>query len=116
MRRFVYPTQGEAVAAVETINARARAVFAAQGYTVRPTGEVVGKAAGHDDPQGVTTTWDVPRQRLDGKWTIVHPEAHPSASFVVSPGVSLVDFLVAGLPGSIEDEAEGWWPVLPVEA
>lgn len=116
MRFLVYDTAPPAEAAVATINDRARVVFAAQGYTVREDGAVVGKAAGRDDPEGLTTTWDIPRQRQDGKWVVAHPEAHPSAGFMVSPTTTLVEYLTAGLGGAVEDESPAWWPPATPEA
>lgn len=43
-------------------------------YTVQ-NGEIVGKRNGVEDFSAQRTTrWDVPTQRLDGKWIISHPE------------------------------------------
>lgn len=110
MRFLIYDTATEAQSAVTTIDNRARAVFAAQGYTVREDGAVVGKSEGCDDPDGLTTTWDVPRQRLDGKWAVAHPEQHPSAAFQVAPGLPLASYLVTSIDTAVEDESPAWWP------
>lgn len=110
MRYLVFDTQAEAAAAVATIDERARQVFSSQGYTVRPDGAVLGKAGGRDDPDAPTLTWDVPRERADGRWVIAHPEAHPSALFVVAPGVTLAAHLTHGIVAPVEVETGDWWP------
>lgn len=109
MRWLVFDTAAEAAAAVATIDARARLVFAENGYTVRSDGAVLGRAAGRDDPAAPTLTWDVPRPRADGRWAVLHPEAHPAGGIPHGTG-TLAEHLAAGLGGTIETEAPGWWP------
>lgn len=121
IRLLVGPTEpvvslaeAEALDAVASIDARARIIFAARGYTITAEGDIVGKRAsdGEDVPTSVTSTWDIPRQRADGKWCVVHPEAHPSAEVQVGPSITVVDFVMTGLEDSAIDEMlHDWWPV-----
>jgi hypothetical protein len=113
MRYLVLDTEAEALDAVAYIDARARIVFAARGYTIAADGSIVGKRAsdGVDVPEAVTTTWDVPRQRpADGRWVVCHPEAHPSADVLVGPEMTVADFVMEGLDVTIEEALTNWWP------
>lgn len=112
-RHLVFLSQVEAQAAVELIDERGRACFAAAGYTITPDGAIVGKRDGVDDPTGVTSTWDVPRQRLDGRWVVTHPEEHPMQDYVLPSGDTVLAYVMAEPldAATIEDEAPGWWPV-----
>lgn len=115
VRYLVHATEAEALASAAAIDRRARAVFLAQGYTLRDDGAVIGKVLGVDNPAGVTVTWDVPRQRLtDGAWILEHPETHPSAGFLVSPGVTVLQFVTQDvLAVPVEDADPSWFPVPP---
>lgn len=113
MRYLVFDTEAEATAAVASIDDKARIVFAARGYTVTEDGAIVGKRAsdGEDVPTSITTTWDVPRQRLGGKWCVAHPESHPSGSVEVSPGVTVEMFVMSDIGSPvIEDYTADWFP------
>lgn len=110
MRYFVFDTQAAAQAAVDLIDERGRQIYANAGYTINESGDVVGKCNGVDNPQGVTTTWDVPRQRMDGKWVFAHPEAGAMAGYEVAPGVFVRDYVVAGINDPIETGSPDWWP------
>jgi len=110
MRYLVYDTEQAAQTDVVNIDTVARAVFAAQGYSIREDGAVIGKRDGEDDPAGVTTTWDVPRQRMDGKWVVAHPEGHPSAAFQ-TPSGTVLELVMAGITAPAETGAPEWWPL-----
>lgn len=112
MRFLIFDTEAEAHAAVASIDSRARIIFAARGYTITAEGAIVGKRAsdGEDVLESVTTTWDVPRQRLDGKWCVAHPEGHPSAYVEVAPGLFVVDYVMNGLDVAIDEMLTDWWP------
>jgi hypothetical protein len=112
MRYLVLDTEAEALDAVASIDGHARIVFASRGYTITAEGAIVGKRAsdGEDVPTAVTTTWDVPRQRADGKWCVAHPESHPSASVEIAPGITVADFVMEGIEANIDEMLTGWWP------
>lgn len=112
IRYYVLDTEQEAADLVAHIDARARLVFAAQGYTITEDGAVVSRRAsdGADVPGAVTTTWDVPRQRVDGKWCVQHPETHASAQFDIGGGVTVLQFVTTGLSAAIETADPSWWP------
>lgn len=114
MRYLIFDTEVEATAAVASIDGHARIVFSWRGYTITAEGAIVGKRAsdGEDVPTAITTTWDVPRQRADGKWCVAHPESHPSGSVEVSPGVTVAMFVMSDVGSPvIEDYAADWFPV-----
>ena len=51
------------------------------GYQLTNDGEVIGLNRGLSAPDAqATSSWDIPTQRLDGKWVLLHPKYHPSAS------------------------------------
>lgn len=77
------------------------------GYLIAEDGGIIGKRQGVSDPLSQeTTTWDIPRQRLDGKWVVRHPKHHPSAQNEENLA------LLLGQLGDItvEQEQENWWP------
>lgn len=122
-RYYVFPDQASAGACVEAINARARVVYRMQGYRVdASTGDVIGQRLSDGAPMpdaARTQTWDVPRQRLDGKWVVRHCEAVPGATFVLRPTaippLTVADFVGQDVGASVLVEVEGasWWPVPP---
>lgn len=123
-RYYVFASQAEAQACVERINARARAVYRLQGYQVATdTGAIIGQRVsdGLAMPEAARTlTWDVPRQRADGKWVVRHCEAVPGATFVVQP-TAIPPLNVAACVSqdiaasvAVEVEGAGWWPAPPV--
>ena len=109
-RYLVYDDQAAAQDDLDIINARGRECYAAAGWTIRADGAVVGQRAGIDDPGGVTVTWDVVRQRADGKWVIAHPEGHPFADYDLGGGVTVLSYTMAGIAAPAEEEAAEWWP------
>lgn len=110
-RYLVYPTQAEAQAAVDAIDARARVLFRAAGYAIDAQGAVIGKRDGADDPSGVTTTWDISRQRADGAWIVAHPEARAANDAEVRPGVTRADYVMQDLGSPVieADPHDGTW-------
>jgi len=51
------------------------------GCDIDENGGILGKRQGVSAFQSQPTTfWDIPRQRADGKWIVLHPKYHPSAS------------------------------------
>lgn len=115
-RYYVFATQAQAEACVDRINARARTIYAAQGYAVDAvTGAVTGKRAsdGALMPNAVkTSTWDVPRQRWDGKWVVRHAETCPGNAFVIDVAGTTVGQFVGqdAVTTTVETEAPSWWP------
>lgn len=122
-RCYVFATQAEAVACVERINVRARVVYRLQGYEIdRATGAIIGKCAADGTSMwnaARTLTWDIPRQRLDGKWVVRHCEAVPGATFVLkpldSPPLNVAAYVAQDIAVTVtvEVENEDWWPAPP---
>ena len=123
-RYYVFATQAEAQACVDRINMRARGVYAAQGYQIdTASGDIVGQNAATGAPMpdaARTTTWDVPRLRIDGKWVVRHCEAVPGATFVLQPTaippLTVAAFVSQDISAAATVEIEGasWWPAPPV--
>lgn len=113
MPRFlVFASQAEAQAAVDAIDESGRAIYAARGYAISEGGSIVCRrlsdGASVPESQGIDT-WDVPRQRLDGKWIISHPENHNSGSILIN-GVPASDVVMTGVtPDSIEEFSLAWF-------
>jgi len=58
-----------------------------------------------------TTAWDIPKQRLDGAWIVLHPENHPSSQDTLPNGQKMVDFTMQGVTySSIEEWTPTWFP------
>lgn len=79
MQRFlVFDAEAEALAIERAIYDFGAQVALAAGYNVSADG-ISGQSSGQTraDAQK-TSAWDTPRQRLDGKWIVAHPETHPS--------------------------------------
>jgi|GEM_PF-3410168 len=121
-RYYVFPNQASAQACVDGIDTRARTVYAAQGYGVDDQGAIIGKRAsdGAAMPDAARTlTWDVPRQRSDGKWVVRHCEAVPGATFVLQPTaippLTVAAFVAQGIPATVTVEVAdaSWWPAPP---
>lgn len=115
-RFYVFASQAEAQTAIDQIDTRARQIYAAQGYTVEADGSVVGKRAsdGADMPTAARTeTWDVPLQRLDGKWVVHHVETCPGHDFVIDQnGTTVAQFVGQDVASQlIEIYDLSWWPV-----
>lgn len=122
-RYYVFATQAQAQDCIDRIDARARVVYAAQGYTIDADGSIVGKRAsdGIAMPDAARTeTWDIPRQRLDGKWIVAHCEAVPGATFVLKPTavppLTVAAFVAQDIPATVTVEVENvsWWPSPPL--
>ena len=119
---YVFATQAEAQACVDRINVRARSVYGAQGYQLDAGGAIIGKnaATGASMPDATkTATWDIPRQRADGKWVVRHCEAVPGNTFVLDP-TQVPPFTVAAFVAqdiaagvSVEVEDVSWWSTPP---
>lgn len=118
-RFYVFDDQAAAQACVDGIDARARTIYAAQGYAVDGDGNIIGKRVsdGADAPTAARTeTWDLPRRRLDGKWVVRHCETVPGAEFVINPGgspeVTVAAFVAQDIDAAtaVEVEADSWWP------
>lgn len=121
-RCYVFQDRASAQDCVDRINMRARIVYAAQGYQLDGDGAVIGKnsATGASAPEAArTTTWDVPRQRLDGEWVVRHCEAVPGATFVLTPTalppLTVAAFVAQDIEASVTVEVEdaSWWPAPP---
>jgi hypothetical protein len=73
-----FPTKSEADLCLAAINHIAAIYWQEEGYTViqTPNGPaLVGKnaATGEDNPEALTTTWDVVRESPDGTWYFTDP-------------------------------------------
>lgn len=121
-RFYVFPDQASAQACVDGIDARARQIYAAQGYQVDAAGTIIGKRAsdGVDQPDAARTeTWDTPRQRQDGRWVVHHCETVPGSSFVLDataiPPLTVAAYVAQdiGAAVAVEVEAASWWPLPP---
>lgn len=66
MRFLVFNSQGQANAAQNKIWAILEPAYIKRGY--------VKNDQGVRDETGETVRWSVPRERLDGKWVMPHPE------------------------------------------
>ena len=122
-RYYVFETQAQAQACAGRIWGRLKAACVAQGYSLDPvTGAIIGKdIAGRDVPDALTSSWDIPRQRRDGRWVVRHAAAVPGRSFVLAPlatppltlGAILdADDLAASV--TVESDDASWWPVPPL--
>lgn len=110
-RYLIFDDQFAAMDACDLIDERGRPLYAAAGYEIRADGAVIGKdGEGDSDPRGVLEHWAVPRQRADGKWVIAHPEQNPMRDYVVGPGLTVLDVIMAGLAAPAEEWAAEWWP------
>lgn len=120
MTRFlVSSTLDGAKALVAKIDDNGRLLYAARGYTVDKYGAIVGRnaATGLEDTKAQrTVTWAAPRQRLDGKWVVLHPENHVSSQMAIdAKKTTAVSAIMDGVvPESIEtDPEDGTWFVIP---
>lgn len=115
MRYYVFDTQAAAQSAIDSIDARARTIYQAQGYAVDENGAVIGHRAfdGVPMPDACrTTTFDIPLQRLDGKWIARHIENSAAPDFVVDPatGLTVGEFCTQGLTLRVETDDGTWFP------
>lgn len=123
-RYYVFGSQAEAQACVDRIDARARVVYRLQGYQVDDaTGDIISQRVsdGVSMPDAARTkTWDIPRQRLDGKWVVRHCEAVPGATFVLkplaTPPLTVAAYVSQDIAATVTVEVEdaAWWPAPPV--
>jgi len=79
MRYLVFDSEAEARATERVIFRRGAILAQSVGYHLDEAGAIVGERDGEPDPLGLTTVWDDPRLRADGKWVILHPEHHSAA-------------------------------------
>jgi hypothetical protein len=59
---------------------------------------VVDREKGFSDPRTMTSTWAIPRQRMDGKWAFPAPEPDVVAKITV--------------PHTVEDKQDDWFPAV----
>ena len=77
------------------------------GCEIDESGGIVGKKQGVSSPNSQSTTsWDNPRQRADGKWIILHPKYHPSASDVSA--LASLESLLGEI--TVEPFQSDWFP------
>lgn len=110
MDYFVYETEQEAADAEALIFQRGTAIAAEVGHVI--DNGVVGKTGSIDRPDAARTgAWCPPRQRLDGKWVVAHPQHHPRADDVVdADGRTYAAIVTEGLAAPVETESADWWP------
>ena len=111
-RCFVFDTRLAARRAIAKLDERMRALFDLRGYTVTAEG-IVGKRVSDqmDAPAALTRTWDVERQRLDGKWVVRHPEEYPLRFRTATDRDADLQTVVQDrLADPIEEETPEWWP------
>ena len=117
-RYYVFATQAQAQACVDGIDARAREVYAAKGFTQdEATGGYISRDTDGDNiPGAVTVTFAQPRQRMDGRWVVPHCEVAPYAAEPVSPTLTVAGYVAQGIAAdtSIETVDAAWWPPSPV--
>ena len=113
MQYLIFDTKDQAVQAERAIYNVGVVLAKAEGYTVDAAG-IAGKSSGVDNAAAAkTAAWDVPRQRLDGKWIVLHPIHHPAATD--ANGAALLAQLgpaLSDVPVELEDPS--WWPEVTV--
>jgi len=108
---LVFDTETEAQTANQTVFDTALPIYRLQGYDADAQG-LIGKKNGVVNPSGGrTTAWDIPRQRLDGKWIVVDPATHPAAQTILPDGQKALDIMNAALGTVIRevDPQDGTW-------
>jgi hypothetical protein len=119
MRFLVANDQAAAQAINDAIEVRGRELFSQFGYGVDEQGDIIGKRVsdGVLQPSAQrTTAWDVPRQRLDGKWIISHPENQAKSTTIVDQqGTLASEYVMQDLAGTVieSDPENGTWFPLP---
>jgi hypothetical protein len=111
MRYFVFDSRVAARFLIRKINERMLTLFAARGYTVTANG-IVGKWVSDqtDNPTDLTTTWTEERQRLDGKWVVLHPEKHPLRFRTAADrDGDIAELIRDRVSDFIEEEQPGWF-------
>ncbi len=110
MDYLVYDNVVAAQADAKLIFQRGAAIATQRGFEVDASG-ITGKRDGQDAADAEkTTAWDVPRQRLDGKWVVLHPKHHPMAQTELAPGTTYLAYAMHGITASEDAEAPTWWP------
>ena len=107
MRYLVFESEEAALSAEGAIFGYGAWLAQEEGYVVDVSG-IKGKRLGETDHSApVIDRWDIPEERSDGKWVVIHPEKHPAAS---DPAMleSLID-LLSGFVSFAEEEAADWW-------
>lgn len=103
---LVFDTQEAAQGVSDAIYVFGASYAVGQGYSVDGSGIVGRNPDGTSKPSAErTTAWDIPRQRLDGKWIVLHPKYHPAAADP-SAAVGLAN-LLSGI--TVEAETEAWF-------
>lgn len=112
---FVFDTEAAALEVEALMVARGRALFEADGYSLDDDGNVIGMRLGVPDPTAqVTERWDIPRERLDGKWVVAHPDCLPAGTEVLpsTGGLSVSQVVAQGIIAPTELYDPAWFPKL----
>ena len=106
MDYLIYNTEQEAETAQSIIFEFGKALAAEAGYFVN--GGIHGIKNGISSVDTASSTvWDIPRQRLDSKWVVLHPKYDNAAQ-----DVDLLNALMLELePFSVEAEQPDWFPI-----
>ena len=109
MDYLIYNTEQESETAQSIIFGFGKALAAEAGYFVN--GGIHGTKNGIssvDTPS--STVWDIPRQRLDSKWILLHPKYDNAAQ-----DAELLDALMLELePYSVETKQPDWFTIIEV--
>lgn len=101
---LVFETKAQADKAERIIFEFGKALALSEGYVVDDT-HVYGRNS-KGKSKAFTSSWDTPRQRVDGKWVITHPKHHTAAR-----DPQALQRLTVALGHVVEEEADnGWWP------
>lgn len=101
---LVFDTQADADAAELTIRERGFQIAVLQGHTVMDGVLHFAGATGVG-----TERWDVPQQRVDGKWVVAHPNSYFAAKDPDN-GAAWLAIVMAGVGGTVEAHSPTWWP------
>ena len=106
MRYFVFETQRRAEDCQLAIFAFGKDLATRAGYATNAEG-IIPKRKGRSANGQLVRRWDTPRQRLDGKWVVAHPEKHASFSDPIA-----AQMLMNSLPDAVVEveDADIWWP------
>lgn len=111
---LIFNSEVEAQTANQLIFDTAIPLYKLQGYD-SDVGGLIGKMDGVLNASGGrTSSWDIPRQRLDGKWAIIHPENHPAAQTILPDGSKALDILNSALGVVVKEvnpEDDTWFPL-----
>ena len=113
MQYLIFSDEATATSAVAAIDAAARSLFPPS--LIDADGSLIGVRGGHPDLSAArTVTWDVPQQRLDGKWVVQHPaNLSTSSDPAGNSGMTIAQFLIAGLGTVAIETYDALWFPLP---